>query len=1015
MKRLALFLALCVIGSAAAVGFQAWRWRERKLKEDEKTREQGAAENTAAGRLGLKTQPLPPQPLERRRALDEALQLSPDRRFLLAARELAGAEIAARFADGRWVLSVGGRDFARVAALPDFTELMSALAPLARDWIGAAKVTGKAPRVRALRGHKEAFAAIREAQTRWSKGDHGAGVLHDAASAAAALMLQMPRAYDADDRLDAHAIALCAADAAAGAEVRGQQAVLALALGYAGAARALTPPQDEPALHALLMLDRRKLADAARRKDANAGDRHLLLRWLMQDANEPALRRFVESARDSEHISVPNVGQLLLDGDLQIVAAASEALPALAMADLEGIRATAPTDGGLVPALMAGQQSALQDMARNEDLRARLASDLRQADPNLQGPLWRAADTSAWYAAATASALFGLARSGYVLRNDATGLADELATWPVPAAAHLSRWLKTRIATDRGSLDEANEALSGSKIPGSRAVADLLDTMAKQLESPDPRMIEAARVAVRHFDSRPGSRLIWAEVLRTQARDLDRSARLLASIVEQAPGAYSADEVVLAKHRGQLDRLEQIALDENIPFPSRLEAAGALAEGAPRAQAERALRRLGRERPTDIATHERLIRLLNDAGRPADALAVALDLVRAYGDDDSFMVARARCAAARQLDAMGRHEEALTIVERALPTEAVCAYRLATVQLAHLGRKEDAEGLLLAHLARHPQAETAATVAEVRWRDHDDAGAADILAHPPAPFARRDFREIGERFAQVFRNRPAADVRRAVEAMLQAGLQPQSMVELGPPLARAGAAAQAFELYELLGQKLPPEKAATIRFGAWSALRASKGAQAAEAWLRKQGGPASPPVEDELATSAYGAGLDSALWEVFPERPLDPAFADRLVLLRAASIVRRGEKGVHREALLNELAVPLARWKAGLARHIGLSGADASWEVRLARYLLGEGSEDDIAEDAGDGSHACEAPYYLGVRAAAESRARDAAAWYRVALECRNPEQPEFVWAYRAAAQVEQERAPPPKPLQAAR
>jgi len=92
-----------------------------------------------------------------------------------------------------------------------------------------------------VRGHKEAFAAIREAQTRWSRGDHGAAVLHDAASAAAALMLQVPRAFDADDHLDAHAIALCAADAAAGADARGQQAVLALALGMP-APLALSPP-----------------------------------------------------------------------------------------------------------------------------------------------------------------------------------------------------------------------------------------------------------------------------------------------------------------------------------------------------------------------------------------------------------------------------------------------------------------------------------------------------------------------------------------------------------------------------------------------------------------------------------------------------------------------------------------------------------------------------------------------------------------------------------------------------
>src|SRR2546427_711462 len=87
MKRFAIFVVLCVLAAAAAVGVQAWRWRERKLKEDVQNREQSAAENAAAGRLGLKTPPLPPHPLDRRIALDDALRLEPDRRFLLAARQ----------------------------------------------------------------------------------------------------------------------------------------------------------------------------------------------------------------------------------------------------------------------------------------------------------------------------------------------------------------------------------------------------------------------------------------------------------------------------------------------------------------------------------------------------------------------------------------------------------------------------------------------------------------------------------------------------------------------------------------------------------------------------------------------------------------------------------------------------------------------------------------------------------------------------------------------------------------
>src|SRR2546425_11096947 len=236
MKRFAIFVVLRVLAAAAAVGVQAWRWRERKLKEDEQNREQSAAENTAAGRLGLKTPPLPPHPLDRRIALDDALRLEPDRRFLLAARELAGADVAARFSDGRWILSLGQREFARVAELPDFAELMKALAPLARDWVATAKVTGKASRIRALRGHKEAFTAIREAQTRWSRGEHGVAVLHDAASRAAAPLLPVPRAVRADRRPAAHATPPSGARAAAGAAVRSPHAGLPFALRDAGPA-----------------------------------------------------------------------------------------------------------------------------------------------------------------------------------------------------------------------------------------------------------------------------------------------------------------------------------------------------------------------------------------------------------------------------------------------------------------------------------------------------------------------------------------------------------------------------------------------------------------------------------------------------------------------------------------------------------------------------------------------------------------------------------------------------------
>jgi hypothetical protein len=119
--------------------------------------------------------------------------------------------------------------------------------------------------------------------------------------------------------------------------------------------------------------------------------------------------------------------------------------------------------------------------------------------------------------------------------------------------------------------------------------------------------------------------------------------------------------------------------------------------------------------------------------------------------------------------------------------------------------------------------------------------------------------------------------------------------------------------------------------------------------------------------------------------------------------------------LTAEISDPLARWKARLARSLGLPGAYASWEIRLARFVLGDGGEEEIADDATEGSRPCEAPYYFGIRASSESRAREAAAWYRVALECRNPQQAELTWAWRAASQSAPAAPPPPRVPQTSR
>jgi len=192
-----------------------------------------------------------------------------------------------------------------------------------------------------------------------------------------------------------------------------------------------------------------------------------------------------------------------------------------------------------------------------------------------------------------------------------------------------------------------------------------------------------------------------------------------------------------------------------------------------------------------------------------------------------------------------------TMVERALPTEAVAPTGSRRYS-SPFGEKEDAEGLLLAHLARHPQAETAVTAAEVRWRSHDDAGAA------ASSRIRRPRSRAGISLGSAADSRTSsAAVRGRGEARDRGAAPGRNPTDVDPRARTSSreswASAQAFELYALLSEKVPPrrEQASSSAHGAPCVQ--GKEHRTAESWLRKQLGPeASALADNELATSAYG-------------------------------------------------------------------------------------------------------------------------------------------------------------------
>jgi len=125
------------------------------------------------------------------------------------------------------------------------------------------------------------------------------------------------------------------------------------------------------------------------------------------------------------------------------------------VAELEGVQTTAPTDTDLLIATGERAEIGAAEPRRPRRCAAASCGRSRQAaDTGNEGPLWRGADTAAWYAAAVASALWSSARAEYVLRDDASSLVDVLArglcqSLPIPSAGSRpgSPWIEETSTT----------------------------------------------------------------------------------------------------------------------------------------------------------------------------------------------------------------------------------------------------------------------------------------------------------------------------------------------------------------------------------------------------------------------------------------------------------------------------------------------------------------------------------------------------------------------------------------
>ncbi len=176
------------------------------------------------------------------------------------------------------------------------------------------------------------------------------------------------------------------------------------------------------------------------------------------------------------------------------------------------------------------------------------------------------------------------------------------------------------------------------------------------------------------------------------------------------------------------------------------------------------------------------------------------------------------------------------------------------------------------------------------------------------------------------------------------------------------------------------ERADVLHMTAVLPLRKARGSEAALAWLKQT----FPTVPDDrgrhLALLAFREGMPELVWDAVPDPKGTDDYAQTTWMLRAAQVARQGD------------SAPASR-KQALREHYAAE-RQLSRHTQIGRYLIGELPEAELAKLVTDLPGTCEVPYYFGVRALGEKRLRDAADWYRVAVECGLRHEAEYLFAW---------------------
>jgi tetratricopeptide (TPR) repeat protein len=942
-------------------------------------------------------------------------RLRPDGRYLLALAELSrwtgvgpAPEPRADYRGGRWWISLGDAVVDSLSELPEFLELHASLKRRARQVVEEDSVQLRdrgGPDERAEL-ELEAFhglAAARRVEERWRERPWDPALLGQSLRAMVTLAVQTTDRLEVSDPIAARAWGLLALRQTLGGERDArEECLLAGALGYSSHARlaAQALPGTDPVRAFVLEQDSTlaRLAGAAppptpRPRGARlrhpaaapaapapsegvGADARFL--WLRRLAQREDLGRWSEAladlARRDTIVAYPAIATGLLLRRFESNESVGTALTAGAIEDLE------------LNGLLKVEPRATPDPDDLEELIERFEKAMEEIGVPGAGAFFDRALARAHYRAHFYSGLDLLGRHQLHSLGSLPGAREFAEQLGEPASgppADFASWYRHQVeAKDgEGDLRALRADVNGMPGFGMPLRRDAFEALLEMIPDGDPSRRSLGKEFLARLDSRPACRLAAGTVVHRELLSLAYAEQLLTS----ASGTRGDDvrtRAWSARYRGELGRLEQLAADTALTVQDRAAALVfyGLSDGADSARVRAAFERAIAEWPEDWDLSQAYVDYLERARQYEAARHVAAQwLGRRAGDASSFDFIFAHSAMARMYYHQGLYLRGLQAVAPVVGSWQFGAMNRAARLLERLDSLEEAEKLAKRVVGRYPYLGAGrATAALIQWRKGRFAEAAELLSDPRYPLGQGDwFTEVAAAFHLCFAGRKD-EAAKAVDA-LAARLDDRrlTLAQMGKGIGEKGDHELAFQVLSRL--PLDGQERLDVLVMAYRELDRWKGRDQALRWIREQ-------VTDQreqliLGTFGFGQDCPELLWEVGPRDLPRGLFGDYQWLLRAAaSLEVDPEQDPNHSALLEHYRRDWNR-------------AHGFYHL-TGRYLLGlESDSTALAAARVELKRECELAFFMGAKARAEGRYREAAEHYERCIATGLNRNAEYHWA----------------------